>query len=52
MLVRIQSATALPQRLVPVFFNAPVASGCTFTDVESRETTVIRLFVICSSWRA
>jgi hypothetical protein len=28
---------------------APAASGWTFTDVESRETTVIRLFVTCSS---
>jgi hypothetical protein len=50
--LRIQSPAGFPQGLFPVFFNAPLASERTFTDAESRETTVIRLFFICSSWSA
>jgi hypothetical protein len=51
----VSSCSSLPgtsRSLSPVFFNAPASSGRAFTEVESRKTTVIRLFVIRSSWRA
>jgi hypothetical protein len=48
MYLRIQASAGLPQSLFAVFFSAPVPSGCTLAGLESRETTVIRLFVICS----
>jgi hypothetical protein len=52
MYLRVQPATGLPQGLFSVFFNAPAASEWTFTELESSETTLIRLFAICSSWSA
>jgi hypothetical protein len=36
--LRVQASPGLPQYLLPVFFNATVASGCTLTELESRET--------------
>src|ERR1700722_739589 len=46
----IPSATGFPNGLWPVFFKAPVPSGCTFTDVESSEKASMLMRTICSSW--
>jgi hypothetical protein len=44
------SAARFADRLRSVFFNAPVPSGCTFTEVESRLKASMRIRTICSNW--
>src|SRR5271163_119790 len=42
------TAPGLADRLRPVFFNAPVPSGCTCTEVESSANASILMRTICS----
>src|SRR5271163_5147816 len=45
----VPSAARLADGLRSVFFNAPVPSGCTFTEVESSANASILMRTICSS---
>jgi hypothetical protein len=42
------SSAGLPDRLWAFFFKAPVPSGCTFTEVESRLNASILMRTNCS----